>query len=160
MNYSKKISSPLGALYLVSNDRAIISLDTSENDIYIKAISSLSHKVLNLAHLQLDEYFEGLRTSFDLPIELVGTSFQKKAWNALLEIPFGTFWTYKQQADFLKKPKSYRAVGSANGKNPIPIIIPCHRVIGSNGQLIGYSGGLKMKINLLNHEGHHFLLPK
>lgn len=157
MNYSKKISSPLGALYLVSNDCAIISLDTSENDIYINAISAYNHDILNLCHLQLDEYFSGIRTSFQVPIDPTGTLFQKKVWNALLEIPFGTVWTYKEQANYLENPKACRAVGSANGKNPIPIIIPCHRVIGSNAQLIGYSAGLKMKEDLLKHEGHHFL---
>lgn len=154
MNYSKKISSPIGKLYLVANDHALISLDTSENDIYKKSIDNKNHKILNLAHIQLDEYFEGSRIFFDLPLEPHGTPFQQKVWEALLKIPFGICWTYKQQAIFLKNSKAFRAVGTANGKNPIPIIIPCHRVIGSNGQLIGYSGGMKMKIALLKHEGH------
>lgn len=152
MNYSKKISSPIGSLYLIANDHALIHLDTIENDIYKNAISALNHEILNLTQLQLDEYFKGLRTSFNLPIETNGTSFQKEVWSALLEIPFGMLWTYKQQANFLKKPKASRAVGAANGKNPIPIIIPCHRVIGSNGAPIGYSKGLKIKLDLIAHE--------
>ncbi|MBC7537902.1 MAG: methylated-DNA--[protein]-cysteine S-methyltransferase [Bacteriovorax sp.] len=154
MNYAKKISSPIGDLYLIANDHALIALDNVSNDQYKKAVQSKTHKILNLTHKQLDEYFMGKRIEFDLPLEAIGTPFQQKSWKALMKIPFGSVWSYGEQAKFLKSPKACRAVGGANGKNPIPIIIPCHRVIGSTGKLTGYSGGMKMKIGLLKHEGH------
>lgn len=154
MNYAKKISSPIGDLYLIANKHALIALDNISSDLYKKSCQSTSHKILNLAHKQLGEYFEGRRLVFDLPLEPIGTPFQQKAWKALMKIPYGKVWSYGQQAIYLKSPKASRAVGGANGKNPIPIIIPCHRVIGSTGKLTGYSGGMKMKIGLLKHEGH------
>ena len=153
-NYSKKISSPIGDLYLVANDRGLIELDTTANEHFKKAMPTTKNEILNLAHIQLDEYFSHKRVKFDLPLEPKGTPFQQKAWKALGKIPYGKVWTYGQQAKFLKSPKASRAVGGANGKNPIPIIIPCHRVIGSTGKLTGYSGGMKMKIELLKLEGH------
>lgn len=154
MNYAKKISSPIGDLYLIANDQALIALDNVSNDLYKKATQSTTHKILNLTHKQLDEYFKGKRVEFDLPLDPTGTPFQQKAWKALMKIPYGEVWSYGEQAKYLKFPKACRAVGGANGKNPIPIIIPCHRVIGSTGKLTGYSGGMKMKIGLLKHEGH------
>jgi methylated-DNA-[protein]-cysteine S-methyltransferase len=154
MNYGKKISSPIGNLYLIANDHALIALDNISNDLYKNAAKSETHKILNLTHKQLDEYFLGKRFEFNLPLEPLGTPFQQKAWKALSKIPYGKVWSYGEQAIFLKSPKACRAVGGANGKNPIPIIIPCHRVIGSTGKLTGYSGGMKMKIGLLKHEGH------
>lgn len=154
MNYCKKISSPIGNLYLVANERALIALDNNLSDLYKKSMPAKDHKILNLAHEQLDEYFNGSRSDFDLPLEPQGTLFQQKAWKALCKIPYGKVWSYGKQAHSIKSPKSSRAVGGANGKNPIPIIIPCHRVIGSTGKLTGYSGGMKMKIELLKHEGH------
>ncbi|MDO9183625.1 MAG: methylated-DNA--[protein]-cysteine S-methyltransferase [Bacteriovorax sp.] len=154
MNYTKKISSPIGTLFLIANDNALISLDIISTSLFEEAIKSENHSILNLTHQQLDEYFLKKRTSFDLPLAPSGTVFQQKAWKALSKIPFGKVWSYGEQAKFLKSPKASRAVGGANGKNPIPIIIPCHRVIGSTGKLIGYSGGMKMKIGLLKHEGH------
>lgn len=154
MNYAKKISSPLGDLYLIANEEALISLDIAPTDLYEKAIESETHKILNFADLQLTEYFQGLRIDFDLPLAPAGTPFQQKAWHALVQIPFGNVWSYGEQAKFLNAPKATRAVGAANGANPIPIIIPCHRVIGSTGKLTGYSGGMEIKIELLKHEGH------
>ncbi len=154
LNYSKKISSPIGDLYLIANDQALIALDNVINDLYKEATKTNSHKILNLAVKQLDEYFAGKRFEFDIPLAPAGTPFQQKAWKALMKIPFGKVWSYGEQAKFLKSPKASRAVGGANGKNPIPIIIPCHRVIGSSGKLTGYSGGMNMKVGLLKHEGH------
>jgi methylated-DNA-[protein]-cysteine S-methyltransferase len=154
MNYSKKISSPIGPLYLIANEHALIAIDNVSNELYKMATKSSTHKILNLTHKQLEEYFSGIRVEFDLPLEPVGTTFQQKAWKALMKIPYGSVWSYGEQAKFLKSPKASRAVGGANGKNPIPIIIPCHRVIGSTGKLTGYSGGMKMKIGLLKLEGH------
>lgn len=154
MNYSKKITSPIGDLYLVATDTALVALDNVSNDIYKKAQKSDDHKILKLAEKQLNEYFKGARKDFDLPLAPLGTEFQQKAWKALMKIPFGKVWSYGEQAKYLKNPKASRAVGGANGKNPIPIIIPCHRVIGSTGKLTGYSGGMKMKVALLKLEGH------
>lgn len=152
--YSKMISSPIGELYLVATELALVSLDNHKNDLYNRATSSKNHSVLNRTHAQLNEYFNGKRFEFDLPLAPYGSPFQVKVWNALREIPYGDVWSYGQQAKFIKSPKAFRAVGAANGKNPLPIIIPCHRVVGSSGKLIGYSGGIEMKINLLKHEGH------
>jgi methylated-DNA-[protein]-cysteine S-methyltransferase len=102
---------------------------------------------------QINLYLAGKLKSFDVPLDLYGTEFQKRVWNELLKIPYGSVRTYKDIAESIGKPKAFRAVGGANNKNPIPIIIPCHRVIGSNGELVGYGGGLEYKIKLLQIEG-------
>ena len=101
---------------------------------------------------QLKEYFEGNRVKFDLPLDARGTEFQKKVWNELLRIPYGETKSYKDIAVAIGNEKACRAIGMANNENPIPIIIPCHRVIGSNGKLVGYAGGLNVKEKLLNIE--------
>lgn len=101
---------------------------------------------------QLKEYFAGQRRSFDLPLAPEGTDFQLKVWRALRGIPFGATWSYGQLAKRIGKPKASRAVGAANGQNPIPIIVPCHRVIGADGSLTGFGGGLKIKQQLLELE--------
>ena len=143
------IDTPLGS--------ARISGDTSG----IQAIEVLNDKVsttepipssLKEAVSQLNEYFEGGRQSFDLLLNPQGTAFQKKVWNALQQIPFGKTKSYMELSKVLGDPKAIRAVAAANGKNPVWIIIPCHRVIGSDGSLTGYAGGLHRKKWLLNHE--------
>lgn len=106
----------------------------------------------NIIQKQLTEYERGARRVFDLPLHLVGTEFQKQVWNALLEIPYGETRTYQEIAIRIGKPKAVRAVGGACNRNPIGIIVPCHRVIGKNGSLTGYAGGLSYKELLLNHE--------
>lgn len=146
--------SPLGNLYLIADKNALITLNTFSCDLYKKATKTTTNKILNLTEKQLNEYFLSKRVQFNLPLNPIGTIFQKKAWEALIQIPYGKIWSYAEQANFLKNKKACRAVGSANGKNPIPIIIPCHRVIGSTGKLTGYSGGMEMKIKLLELEGH------
>ena len=98
---------------------------------------------------QLDEYFEGRRQKFDLALKLHGTDFQRSAWESLLRIPYGETRSYLQQAESIRNPRAIRAIGQANSRNPIPIIIPCHRVIGKNGSLTGYAGGLDRKTRLL-----------
>lgn len=108
---------------------------------------------------QLDEYFSGQRHDFDLPLAPEGTAFQREVWQALCEIPFGQTWSYAQLARHIGRPKAMRAVGAANGRNPIPIIIPCHRVIGASGALVGFGGGLPAKVALLRLEGIHASLP-
>ncbi len=105
---------------------------------------------------QLEEYFEGRRKKFDLALKPHGTSFQRSAWESLLRIPYGETRSYLQQAESIRNPRAIRAIGQANSRNPIPIIIPCHRVIGKNGSLTGYSGGLDRKTRLLALE-HRFM---
>ncbi len=105
-----------------------------------------------LAREQLQEYFAGERQIFDLPLNPRGTEFQRKTWLSLAQIPFGQTWSYAELANKIAVPKAVRAVGGANGRNPLPIILPCHRVIGSNGSLTGFGGGLATKKWLLDHE--------
>lgn len=113
---------------------------------------SQSATALSEACLQIREYMEGKRTRFTLPLNPMGTEFQKRVWNELSRIPFGGLRSYKEIAEALGKPGASRAVGSANGKNPIPLIIPCHRVIAANGRLAGFAHGLTIKRQLIDHE--------
>lgn len=108
---------------------------------------------LRQARGQLEEYFAGERRGFDLPLAPAGTEFQIRVWRALAEIAFGQTWSYGQLAKHVGQPSAVRAVGAANGRNPLPIILPCHRVIGSDGKLTGFGGGLPLKQWLLDHEG-------
>ncbi|MBL4585946.1 MAG: methylated-DNA--[protein]-cysteine S-methyltransferase, partial [Flavobacteriales bacterium] len=110
-------------------------------------------KILKNVKVQLTEYFNGERTEFDIPLLFVGSNFQKSVWNALLQIPFGKTQTYLGLSRILKNEKAIRAVASANGANAISILVPCHRIIGSNGDLVGYAGGLEAKKRLLSLEG-------
>lgn len=136
------------------NDKAITQVDFVENldEMKYSKTSILSE----LAHKQLCEYFDKKRQIFELPLELNGTSFQKKVWNALSEIPYAQTRSYKEIATFIGNKNASRAVGNANNKNPIAIIIPCHRVIGSSGKLVGYAGGLEIKKALLELESQSF----
>ena len=111
-----------------------------------------SDAVLDETRHQLDAYFAGTRTSFDLPLDLQGTPLQLAAWHALAEIPFGETRTYAEQAAMLGRPNAFRAVGAANGRNPLSIVLPCHRVVGSDGSLKGFAGGIETKRWLLEHE--------
>ncbi len=113
------------------------------------------HKYLRQVKKEIKEYFSGKRKEFSVPLVTPGSEFQKSVWKALLEIPYGTTRSYQEQADILKNPGSVRAVAHANGMNRIAIIIPCHRVVGSDGKLVGYGGGLERKKWLLNHERIH-----
>ncbi|KXL53994.1 methylated-DNA--protein-cysteine methyltransferase, constitutive [Anaerotignum neopropionicum] len=142
--------SPIGTLVLGEEEGFLIRLSFQEaiKTPYIIEKTPL----LEQAEEQLEEYFQGQRTTFSLPLKLKGTEFQKKVWQALQEIPFGTTASYGEVARRIGNPKAARAVGMANNKNSIAIIIPCHRVIGSNGKLVGYGGGLEKKVFLLEHE--------
>ena len=155
--WCKQIQSPLGVLELVANENSLtmVLIETDSRDQFNKLTlkDGRHHKVLQAAEKQLNEYFLGRRKTFDLPLELKGTEFQKQVWNQLLKIPYGKHITYGFQAAQIGRPKAVRAVGASNGKNPIPIIVPCHRVIGSSGALIGYAGGLPVKRFLLKLEG-------
>ena len=112
-----------------------------------------AREILEAAQRQLNEYFAGRRQTFDVPLDLRGTAFQLAVWNALLQVPFGETVSYATIAERIDRPSAVRAVGAANGANPIPIIVPCHRVVGRNGTLTGYRGGLPIKKRLLDLEG-------
>lgn len=150
-------ASPVGPLVLTSDGKAITGLHLPESDGSAATMSSdaswsRDRAPFRDAVTQLDAYFAGERTSFELPLHLNGTSFQLLAWNALLTIPYGTTISYGEQARRIGRPAALRAVGAANGRNPVAIIVPCHRVIGSGGKLTGYGGGLPLKQWLLDHE--------
>lgn len=139
------------SLYLVATETHLINIQFTQPQ---KALLQTT-ELLSMATIQLDEYFQEKRTTFSLPFKLTGTPFQLAVWKELQNIPYGKTTSYKEIAQKINKPKAYRAVGMANNKNPLPIIIPCHRVIGSNGKLIGYAGGLKLKNYLLELEKSH-----
>ncbi|QPJ85270.1 methylated-DNA--[protein]-cysteine S-methyltransferase [Sarcina sp. JB2] len=145
--------SPIGNLIIVEEENTIIKLCFKEQEITnIKDVREFETPLLKKAKKQLEEYFEGKRKKFDLALRLNGTSFQNKVWKALLNIPYAKTCSYKDIAKNIGNENASRAVGNANNKNPLPIFIPCHRVIGSNGKLIGYAGGLDIKIKLLELE--------
>lgn len=140
--------SPIGYFKIIIDKDRITNLDKVPKKEENKGFS----KILEETIKQLDEYFKGARKTFNLPYTLQGTDFQKKVWKELLKIPYGKTKSYKDIAININCPKGYRAVGLANNKNPISIIIPCHRVIGKDGSLTGYGGGIKTKEALLNLE--------
>ncbi|WP_291286597.1 methylated-DNA--[protein]-cysteine S-methyltransferase [Flavobacterium sp.] len=144
------IHSPLGITKIVGDEEGIAVISVS--DVGTTEVSPTIPDVLQAAVLQLQEYFEGKRTDFDLKLNPKGTDFQQKVWKSLLEIPFGKTVSYMDQTKKLGDVKAIRAVASANGKNPLWIVVPCHRVIGTNGSLTGYAGGLSRKKWLLEHE--------
>lgn len=152
-----KIKSPVGDLYAVSNSKQLTALifDSGWKD-FVKTekieLLKMKDSVLKITEKQLNEYFTGRRTEFDVPLVFAGTDFQKNVWKSLLSIPFGTTISYSEQAKRIKKPAAVRAVGGANGKNKICIIVPCHRVVGKNGSLTGFAGGIQTKEQLLRFE--------
>ena len=148
--YKKVINSPVGKIEIIEENEKIIELNIyneKKNNIIEK-----DTKLLLEVEKQLKEYFEGKRTKFEISLNPKGTEFMKKVWKELLKIPYGEVRTYKEIAEKIGNSKASRAVGMANNKNPIPIIIPCHRVIGSNNKLVGYALGLDMKKYLLDLE--------
>jgi methylated-DNA-[protein]-cysteine S-methyltransferase len=157
MVYAHKIvKTPVGALTLVASDKglaAVLWQDDKPGRVRLDiGAEDKKHKILAEAERQLLEYFAGKRDAFSLPLDFHGTPFQKKVWAALCQIPFGETRSYADIAKQVGSPKAVRAVGSANGKNPISIIAPCHRVIGKNGKLTGFAGGLEVKAFLLGLE--------
>lgn len=136
---------PLGRLKIEYDKDTVISLGRTD----VTEKSGTKTALTNLAYAQIMEYFEGKRRIFTFPYELRGTEFQKKVWQTLCDIPYGETRTYKEIAVAVGNPKACRAVGMANNKNPIAIAVPCHRVIGADGKLVGYAGGLDMKEALL-----------
>lgn len=159
--YIAQFNSPVGTLHLASSDQGVVCISLSGKENLMKNLERLvpdmeleenvgnSKKVIK----QLKEYFSGVRKDFDLPLHVIGTDFQKLVWRQLCQVPFGKTASYKEIAEKIGKPKAMRAVGQANHRNPIPIIIPCHRIIGSNGHLVGFVAGLDKKRFLLSHEG-------
>jgi len=142
------IKTPLGIATIIGDKNGIFSITVADE----ATIPTIIPNVLQEAVTQLNEYFDGERTDFTLKLNPKGTEFQQKVWKALLEIPFGKTRTYLEQSKILGDVKAIRAVASANGKNPLWIVVPCHRVIGSDGSLTGYAGGLWRKKWLLEHE--------
>lgn len=162
----KYFDTPVGRMMGAATDEGICLFDFE----YRRMMSSIQKRIqtllgmdfeegehphLDILEQQAGEYFNGMRKDFDLPLQLVGTDFQKKVWKGLQQIPYGETRSYKKQSVFLGDVKAIRAVATANGQNGIAIIIPCHRVIGDNGSLVGYGGGLPKKKWLLEHEARH-----
>ena len=147
--YYAYYESPIGVLEIAGTTTALTAVH------FVDTIPAHyeTHPLMQAAREQLDAYFRHRRETFDLPLEPEGTPFQQRVWRELLTVPYGRLLTYQDVADAIGSPKATRAVGAANGQNPIPIIIPCHRIVGSGGKLTGYGGGLWRKEWLLRHEG-------
>ena len=153
----RRLRAPVGELTLIATELGLCAVLWPQNQDAVKVSQepmafSRTDPVLNSAASQIGEYFAGGRKLFDVPLDLHGTDFQTATWTALAEIPYGTTWTYKQQAEHIGRPKAVRAVGAANGRNPVSIVLPCHRVIGANGSLTGFAGGIEAKRYLLDLE--------
>ena len=152
----KVMESPVGKLKLVASDKGLVAIlweKDSPRRVRLSApVANEQHPILVKTERQLDEYFAGKRKAFSVALDMRGTRFQKDVWEALLAIPFGETRSYGQLAKQLGNPQASRAVGAANGKNPVSIIVPCHRVIGSSGNLTGFAGGLDTKAHLLGLE--------
>ena len=138
----------LGSVTFIEEDGALLAISMHRSLEGVEKETSLTKE----AYAQLSEYLNGKRKTFDLPFKMRGTQFQLQVWNALLDIPYGETRSYKQIAEAIGNPKAVRAVGMANNRNPLLIIVPCHRVIGKNGSLVGYGEGLEMKEFLLRLE--------
>lgn len=149
--YRYTFPSPIGSLTLCEQNNAIVKL-AFDNESTVLTAQEAQTELLKNAAKQLDEYFAGIRTAFDLPLHPNGTEFQRSVWNALTNISYGQTKTYGAIAREIMNPNAARAVGNANNRNPIPIIIPCHRVIGASGDLVGYGGGLQRKQFLIDVE--------
>jgi methylated-DNA-[protein]-cysteine S-methyltransferase len=149
LTYTACYWSEIGPFEIVGTDEGIVTIRFNTDPLVTdnKLPASMTECLQ-----QLEEYFKGRRQKFDLPLLLVGTDFQKAVWRQLQKIPFGQTASYGDIARAIDRPKAYRAVGNANNKNPVPLIVPCHRVIGSDGKLVGFGGGLWRKQWLLDHE--------
>jgi methylated-DNA-[protein]-cysteine S-methyltransferase len=147
------LDSPIGRLRLVSDGEHLVRIEFENQYSADEAANESSDPVLEASARQLKEYFAGKRRKFDLPLAAAGTDFQRSVWAALAAIPYGELRSYRDIAHSIANPKAVRAVGAANGRNPLPIVVPCHRVIGADGSLTGFAGGLKAKTCLLELEG-------
>ncbi|AIS53395.1 methylated-DNA--protein-cysteine methyltransferase Ogt [Thermoanaerobacter kivui] len=149
----KKFVSPIGVLTIFSSGKGICRIDFENEESVLEEFEEGSKFYIEECIRQLDLYFRKKLKKFDLKLDVYGTEFQKAVWNEVFNIPYGVVRTYGQIAKLIGKPNAQRAVGQALNKNPIPIVIPCHRVIGSNGSLTGFGGGIEIKKFLLRHEG-------
>jgi len=153
----RHLDSPIGELTLVASDAGLTHvLFPGDEPVDVGLPADLPQRdddpTLEQAAAQLGEYFAGDRREFDVPLDLQGTEFQVEAWRALAGVPYGETRSYGEQAEAIGRPGAFRAVGAANGRNPVPVILPCHRIVGADGSLTGFAGGLDMKRWLLNHE--------
>lgn len=152
----KEIDSPVGKLKIVASAKNLVAIEWERQPGSRKRHNPAKldprHPILCETERQLGEYFACIRTQFDLPLEARGSEFERKVWRALEKIPYGKTRSYLDLAQAIGSPKACRAVGAANSKNPLPIVVPCHRVIGANGKLTGFAGGLERKATLLAHE--------
>jgi len=152
------MDSPVGVLRIIGSDagiRAVLWPDERDGRVaFDEEIVDGTLPVLEEARVQLKAYIDGDRDNFDLPLDLVGTDFQRAVWEGLQQIPFGSTRSYGDLASDLERPGAARAVGAATGRNPVSIIVPCHRLVGSTGSLTGFAGGIDTKRWLLNHEAH------
>ncbi|SDH54112.1 methylated-DNA-[protein]-cysteine S-methyltransferase [Alteribacillus persepolensis] len=163
--YYTDYHSAIGPLTVAATQKGICAVQFGDKTQTLPSLKAWSKKQHIPGHMvedkapfmeavyQLEEYFSHHRQTFDLPFDLYGTSFQKVVWNALSDIPYGETRSYKQIAAAIGAPKAVRAIGGANNKNPLPILLPCHRVIGNNGNMVGYGGGIDKKVYLLRLEG-------
>jgi methylated-DNA-[protein]-cysteine S-methyltransferase len=153
----KFVKSPIGSLKLVASEHGLVAIlwenDRPRRVVLDDPVERAQQPILKQTETELEEYFAGKRTEFAVSLDMRGTPFQKQVWEALLGIPYGETRTYGQLANQLGNPRATRAVGAANGRNPVAIIAPCHRVIGFSGKLTGFAGGLQAKAHLLNLEG-------
>jgi methylated-DNA-[protein]-cysteine S-methyltransferase len=152
----RHVDSQVGPLLIAGSDAALVAIEFQDNRHPVTRDAHWregDNAVLRETERQLGEYFQGGRRSFDLPLAPRGTPFQQAVWSTLAEIPYGATWSYRDVARYVGKPEAVRAVGAANGRNPIPIVLPCHRVIGADGSLTGFGGGLPTKAFLLRLEG-------
>jgi methylated-DNA-[protein]-cysteine S-methyltransferase len=154
IRFARDCPSPVGVWTIMSDGESIVGIYSARHRHAQKQSPRLAaDAVCKEATRQMAEYFAGTRKCFDLPLEPAGTDFDRRVWNALVEIPFGTTSSYGELARRIGSPTAARAVGAANGRNPISLVIPCHRVIGANGRYVGYGGGIGLKAWLLAHEG-------
>lgn len=153
------VDSPIGRLTIVASDRGLRAVLWPHDDPARVDVGDVGeqpdHPVVARAVVQLTEYFAGVRRSFDVPLDVVGTAFQRAAWDALRTIDYGTTVSYGEQAARMGDRRKARAVGAANGRNPVSIVVPCHRVVGADGSLTGFAGGVETKAWLLAHERAH-----
>ncbi len=151
------MKSPIGILTLIASPKGLSCLLFSQSPIpqslrEKSIVDSQENQIITTSKTQLEEYFAGQRDTFTVPLDLVGTPFQVQVWKSLTKVKFGATRSYSEQASSIGRPTAVRAVGSANGKNPVAIILPCHRIIASDGSIGGFSGGIKNKMWLLKHE--------
>lgn len=152
----RHVATPVGPLLIAASDNALVAVEFRANRHPVKRDGDWregDNAILRETEQQLRAYFDRERRAFDLPLAPRGTAFQQQVWATLAEIPYGETWSYRDLAQRIGKPAAVRAVGAANGRNPIPIILPCHRVVGADGSLTGFGGGLPTKAFLLRMEG-------